>query len=143
MFATKVLEHRDFVVRCSETKMRIPNGSRPIGHTESTAPKSTGQVSKKEFGQLGATAKAKASAPAPAADIIADVKQLAHEVRDGLLTKEEASKRFVSIVIEKRHDLSSLGPKAKQVEEAIKDIAGDDPVFVSKLSLQLQQLAKA
>jgi hypothetical protein len=78
-----------------------------------------------------------------AADIIDDVKALAHEVKGGLITKEEASKRFVSIVIEKRHDLSALGPKAKQVEEAIREIAGDDPSFVTRLSAQLSQLARA
>jgi hypothetical protein len=121
-----------------------PSGSRPIGQTESTASKSGAAVAKKEFGNLVAAAKPTASAAkATAADIIADVKALAYEVKAGTITKEEASKRFVSIVIEKRHDLSSLGPKAKQIEEALKDIVGDDPVFVSRLSVQLQQLAKA
>jgi len=125
--------------------MRVPpNGSRPIHRTESTAPGSGAAVSKKQFEapvSQGKTAQSVQSTRA--ADILADVQALALEVKSGSLSKEEATKRFASIVIEKRHDLKELGPKAEQVKEAIQNIVGDDPSFVARLNTQLQQLAKA
>lgn len=125
--------------------MRVPpSGSRPLGNTGTTQSESVSTPAKTSFKAATTQAKQPSSAGAAGvADIIADVKALALEVKGGTVSKEEASKRFVSIVIEKRHDLSALGPKAKQVEEAIREIAGDDPSFVARLSTQLQQLAKA
>jgi hypothetical protein len=125
--------------------MRVPpSGPNPLHHTESTAPSSGATVSKKQFDQkINAPKPPANAAPVGAADIIGEVKSLATDVKSGAISKEEASRRFVSIVIEKRHDLSVLGPKGKQIEDAVKEIAGDDPHFVSRLDAQLQKLSKA
>jgi hypothetical protein len=122
--------------------MRVPpSGSRPVQHTNSTLLDKSSAVTRSFESQLSSAKPVSAAKPASAADIIGDVKLLAAEVKAGAITKEEASKRFVSIVIEKRHDLSSLGQKGKQIEDAVKEIAGDDPHFISRLQAQLQKLS--
>lgn len=128
-----------------ENMMRVPpSAPRPINHTQSAAQTTDVAVSKKQFQpQISAPKPSTSMKAMGAADIIADVKSLALEVKSGAITKEEASKRFVSLVIEKRHDLSSMGQKGKVIEEAVKEVAGDDPHFVASLSTQLQKLANS
>jgi len=135
--------------------MRVPpNTTNPVNHSESIArgtaargaavPSGSSQVNKKQFENPISSGKAvQGPAATRASDIMADVKLIAEQVKSGGMSKEEASRQFAALVIEKRHDLSDLGKNAEQVKEAIKNIAGDDPRFVAKLNAQLQQLTKA
>lgn len=121
--------------------MRVPpSGFKPLQPNESSPLKSEKSLPKAAFDSHIAQVKTVAPAQA-AADLIDDVKALAAAFKSGAVSKEEVSARFVSLVIEKRHDLSALGPKQKLIEDSVKEIAGDDPHFVSKLQSQLQKLA--
>lgn len=125
--------------------MRVPpRSTNPVNHSESISRGASTPVQKKQFeNPISSNQPVQSAKAAPAADIMADVKLIADQVKSGTMSKEEATRQFAAVVMEKRHDLSDLGKSAEQVKEAIKNIVGDDPRFVSKLNAQLQQLAKA
>lgn len=121
--------------------MRVPPSTfQSINHTESLAP-NTKTVSKENFSPHISRQSQPSKVNPAAADLIFEVQELARDFKSGTLTKEDASKRFAALVMAKRHDLGSLGPKGKQVHEAVMEIAGDDPVFISALTFQLQRLS--
>ena len=122
--------------------MRVPPSTfQTINQTESLSP-NTKTISKEKFApHLSRPNESGKMASTAAADLILEVQELAKEFKSGTLTKEDASKRFASLVMAKRHNLDSLGPKGKQVHDAVMEIAGDDPHFISALSLQLQKLS--
>jgi hypothetical protein len=68
--------------------------------------------------------------------------ELAAELEAGTATKEEASRRFVSLVVEERFG-TQTGKGAKTMEEAVGDMVEADPQFVSRLQSQLKRLAKS
>jgi hypothetical protein len=74
--------------------------------------------------------------------LLEELQELAQEVEDGKASKEEASRKFVGLVIKERYG-EQRGKGAKNMEEAIADMVEDDPNFVSKLQSQLKKLAKS
>lgn len=74
--------------------------------------------------------------------LLEELQELAKEVEDGKASKEEASRKFVGLVIKDRYG-EQKGKGAKGMEEAIADMVEDDPNFVSKLQSQLKKLAKS
>lgn len=74
--------------------------------------------------------------------LLEELQELAKEVEDGKSSKEEASRKFVGLVIKDRYgEQKSKG--GKNMEEAIADMVEDDPNFVSRLQSQLKKLAKS
>ena len=67
---------------------------------------------------------------------------LAAEIEAGTATKEEASRRFVSLVVEERFG-KQTGKGAKSMEEAVGDMVEADPQFVARLQSQLKRLSKS
>jgi len=64
---------------------------------------------------------------------------LASKIREGTLTKEEASRQFVGLVIQKMN-LKSHTKEAKKIETLVADAVEQDPNFVQKLETQLKKL---
>jgi hypothetical protein len=69
-----------------------------------------------------------------------DLKQVSLELKSGKITGEEASKQFVSLVIQKRNELNLSQDSMKKIEHAIGDLVSQDPVFVSKLQTELKKI---
>ena len=67
---------------------------------------------------------------------------LAEEVESGETSKEEASRKFVGMVIKDRYG-EDQGKGAKNMEDNIADLVEDDPNFVSRLHTQLKKIAKS
>lgn len=74
--------------------------------------------------------------------LLEELQALAKDVEDGKASKEEASRKFVGLVIRERYG-EQKGKGAKNMEEAIADMVEDDPNFVSRLQSQLKKLAKS
>ncbi|MFZ9887116.1 MAG: hypothetical protein ACO3JL_06410 [Myxococcota bacterium] len=74
--------------------------------------------------------------------LLEELQGLAQEVESGKATKEEASRKFVGLVIKERYG-EQKGKGAKNMEDAIADMVEDDPDFVSKLQSQLKKLARS
>jgi hypothetical protein len=74
--------------------------------------------------------------------MMAALAELAAEVEAGTATKEEASRRFVSLVVEERFG-KQTGKGARNMEEAVGDMVEADPQFVARLQSQLKRLAKS
>ena len=74
--------------------------------------------------------------------LLEELEELAQELEDGKATKEEASRKFVGMVIRERYG-EQKGKGGKKMEEAIADMVEDDPNFVSKLQAQLKKLSKS
>ena len=73
--------------------------------------------------------------------LMEELSGLAKDIEDGKTTKEEASRRFVGLVIKDRYgDDDGMG--AAKMEESIADMVEDDPTFVTQLHSQLKKLAK-
>lgn len=67
---------------------------------------------------------------------------LAADLEAGKATKEEASRRFVGLVIEERFG-QQKGKGAKTMEEVVGEMVENDPQFVTRLQSQLKRLSKS
>jgi polyhydroxyalkanoate synthesis regulator phasin len=74
--------------------------------------------------------------------LLEELQSLAEEVERGAASKEDASRKFVGLVIKDRYG-EQKGKGAKNLEESIADMVEDDPTFVTRLSAQLKKLAKS
>src|SRR5688572_5190692 len=74
--------------------------------------------------------------------LVAELAELAAALEAGKATKEEASRRFVNLVIKRKFGGNKRGKGQDKLEEAIGDIVEDNPEFVSKLQSQLKRIAK-
>jgi hypothetical protein len=122
--------------------MRIRGGGGPKGPT-ATGP--TGGVNKtnaaKFGGMVGQTApNATEEANRVQSAMMTELAQLAAELRAGKATKEEASRRFVGLVIKQKFG-KQKGKGAQKMEEAVSDMVETDPQFVSRLQGQLKRIA--
>lgn len=69
-----------------------------------------------------------------------EIAALAAELQSGKATKEEASRRFVGLVIKQKFG-KQKGKGAQKMEEAVSDLVEADPQFVSRLQSQLKRIA--
>ncbi len=67
---------------------------------------------------------------------------LAADLEAGKATKEEASRRFVGLVIEERFG-EQKGKGAKTMEDVVGEMVENDPQFVARLQSQLKRLSKS
>lgn len=74
--------------------------------------------------------------------LLEELRELAGELEDGKSSKEEASRRFVGLVIKERYG-EQKGKGARGMEDAIADLVEDDPNFVSRLQAQLKKISKS
>jgi hypothetical protein len=71
--------------------------------------------------------------------MMAALAELAADIEAGTTTKEEASRRFVGLVIEERFGKQN-GKGAETMQDAVGDMVESDPQFVSKLHSQLKRI---
>ncbi len=74
--------------------------------------------------------------------MMAALAELAADIEAGKATKEEASRRFVGLVIEERFGVQK-GKGAKTMEDVVGEMVENDPQFVARLQSQLKRLAKS
>lgn len=122
--------------------MRINRGGGPKGPT---ATGSAGPVNKtggaKFGGMVGQTAaNGTEEANRVQSAMMQELAQLAAELQSGKATKEEASRRFVGLVIKQKFG-KQKGKGAEKMEEAVSDMVEADPQFVSRLQGQLKRIA--
>lgn len=122
--------------------MRINRGGGPKGPTATGA---TGAVNKtggaKFGGMVGQTAaNGTEEANRVQSAMMQELAQLAAELQSGKATKEEASRRFVGLVIKQKFG-KQKGKGAEKMEEAVSDMVEADPQFVSRLQGQLKRIA--
>ena len=70
-----------------------------------------------------------------------ELAELAAALESGRATKEEASRRFVGMVIRRKFG-KQKGKGSEKMEEAVSEMVEADPQFVSKLQSQLKRIAK-
>jgi hypothetical protein len=68
--------------------------------------------------------------------------ELAADIEAGKATREEASRRFVGLVVEERFG-KQTGKGAKAMEDVVGEMVESDPQFVARLQSQLKRLAKS
>jgi hypothetical protein len=122
--------------------MRINRGGGPKG-TASTG--NAGTVNKaggaKFGGMVGQTAaNGTEEANRVQSAMMQELAQLAAELQSGKATKEEASRRFVGLVVKQKFG-QQKGKGAEKMEEAVSDMVEADPQFVSRLQGQLKRIA--
>jgi hypothetical protein len=74
--------------------------------------------------------------------IMQELAELAAELEAGKATKEEASRRFVGMVIKRRFGGKKGGKGEEKMEEVIGDMVESDPQFIQRLQSQLKRIAK-
>jgi hypothetical protein len=124
--------------------MRIKSG----GPQKSTGPQGTAKTttSAAKGARFAGMVKATGDAteqPSQGKDaMMAALQALAADVESGKTTQEEASRRFVGLVLETRFALKR-GKGTEKMEESISELVDADPQFVSKLQSQLKRIAKS
>jgi hypothetical protein len=122
--------------------MRIRGGGGPKGPTGAG---NAGPVNKAGAAKFSGMVNASAANGTEEANrvqsaIMAEVAQIAAELQSGKATKEEASRRFVGLVIKQRFG-KQKGKGSDKMEEAVSDLVENDPQFVSRLQSQLKRIA--
>ena len=68
------------------------------------------------------------------------IEEVVGQLQSGKATKEEASRRFVGLVIKQKFG-KQKGKGSEKMEEAVSDMVEADPQFVSRLQGQLKRIA--
>jgi polyhydroxyalkanoate synthesis regulator phasin len=124
--------------------MRIKSGSPKAGNVRGAG--KAGKAKKAGGAQFSGLVEEKVDTEEEArklrSRLLEELKDLADDLEDGKSSKEEASRKFVGLVIRERYG-EQKGKGAKGMEEAIADMVEDDPNFVTRLQAQLKKLAKS
>lgn len=121
--------------------MRIKSGG-PTQTQKSTATSKAGGA--KFAGMIGAAGNATEKGDAESEGngaMMAALAELAADVEAGKTTKEEASRRFVGLVIEERFGKQN-GKGAETMQDVVGEMVESDPQFASRLQSQLKRLKK-
>jgi hypothetical protein len=126
--------------------MKVGSGSGPRAAGGAKGSASVGKVSKAKFaGLVSATGGAEDStekARQVRNMLLEELTGLANDVKDGKASKEEATRKFVHLVIkEKMAGVGGRGQKA--MEESVAEMCENDENFVSKLHNELLKMAKS
>ncbi|MEW5853939.1 MAG: hypothetical protein AB2A00_34510 [Myxococcota bacterium] len=129
--------------------MRVGRGGGPRGTTGTGGAKETGKTGKAEKasfkGMVTATGAAEDStekARQVRSWLLDELTGLAKDLKDGKASKEEATRKFVSLVVkDKMKGAKGVGIKA--MEESISEMCEADPSFVSRLQTELAKLARS
>jgi hypothetical protein len=72
--------------------------------------------------------------------LMEELADMAAEIAAGSTSKEEASRRFVGLVIKERYGAANTGKGVGQMEDSIADMVEADPNFVNRLHRQLMRM---
>ncbi len=122
--------------------MRIGRGGGPRGPTGANNAGPVNKAGSAKFGGMvgGTAANGTEEANRVQSAMMQELAALAAELRAGKATKEEASRRFVGLVIRQKFG-KQKGKGAQKMEEAVSDLVEADPQFVSRLQSQLKRIA--
>ncbi len=122
--------------------MRIRGSGGPKGPTATGNAAGVSKASSAKFGGMvgGTAANGTEEANRVQSAMMKELAQLAAELQSGKATKEEASRRFVGLVIKEKFG-KQKGKGAEKVEEAVSEMVEADPQFVSRLQGQLKRIA--
>lgn len=126
--------------------MKVGSGSGTKGAGAAKGGASVGKVGKSSFaGMVSSVSSAEDStekARKVRSLLLDELSGLANELKDGKATKEEATRKFVHLVIKEK--MMGAGSKnQKAMEESVADMCESDPTFVTKLHNELLKLAKS
>jgi hypothetical protein len=124
--------------------MRIKSGG-PTSTQSTQQAQKTSSTSKAQGARFaGMVDKAGSSTDQPSqgkSKMMEALAELAADIEAGKATKEEASRRFVGLVIEERFG-KQQGKGAKNMEDVVGQMVEDDPQFVARLQSQLKRLSR-
>lgn len=122
--------------------MRVRGGGGPKGASATQKSSGVGKAQGARFSGMVGKAEGNGSEEANQRQsaLMQEVAQLAAELQAGKATKEEASRRFVGLVIKEKFG-NQKGKGAKNMEEVVSDLVENDPQFVSRLQSQLKRIA--
>lgn len=122
--------------------MRINRGGGPKGPTATGSAGAVGKTGGAKFGGMVGQTAANGTEEANRVQsaMMQELAQLAAELQSGKATKEEASRRFVGLVIKQKFG-KQQGKGSEKMEEAVSDMVESDPQFVSRLQGQLKRIA--
>lgn len=122
--------------------MRINRGGGPKGPTATGGAGAVNKTGGAKFGGMVGQTAANGTEEANRVQsaMMQELAQLAAELQSGKATKEEASRRFVGLVIKQKFG-KQKGKGAEKMEEAVSDLVEADPQFVSRLQGQLKRIA--
>ena len=122
--------------------MRINRGGGPKGPMATGNAGPVGKTQGAKFGGMVGQTAANGTEEANRVQsaMMQELAQLAAELQSGKATKEEASRRFVGLVIKQKFG-KQKGKGAEKMEEAVSDMVEADPQFVSRLQGQLKRIA--
>lgn len=122
--------------------MRIRGSGGPKGPTATGSAGAIGKTNSAKFGGMvgGTAANGTEEANRVQSAMMKELAQLAAELQSGKATKEEASRRFVGLVIKQKFG-KQQGKGADKMEEAVSEMVEADPQFVSRLQGQLKRIA--
>ncbi len=93
-------------------------------------------------GVLSPSATPKATQTEKVSELMGGLQELAKGIKEGKVTKEEASRQFVGMVIQQQTHLKPHVKDVKKMETAVADAIEQDPFFVAKLETQLKKLSQ-
>ena len=111
---------------------------RPPAATPLSAPKQT-QAGGTNFHET-LTAKAKSTEPS-LSPWNQELGRLSQDMKTGKISQQEACQQFVELVVSKRMDLGRFSQNVKEIEQAVKNVLGQDPQFMPRLETQLKKLS--
>lgn len=107
-----------------------------------TAQKADGKKAAEFSSVLSSSAAQKTAPSEKVAQLMEGLQGLANDVKLGKVSKEEASRHFVSMVVQQQTHLKSHVKDLKKMESAVADAIEQDPFFVSKLETQLKKIGQ-
>lgn len=126
--------------------MRINRPNGPSGTASTSGAKATGKAGGVKFAKhisgAGAAEDSTEKARKVRNWLLEELTGLAKDVKEGKATKEEATRKFVHMVVkEKMNGVSGAGQAA--MEESISEMCESDPQFVTRLHNELNKMARS
>ncbi len=127
--------------------MRVTRGGGARGAAGATGTTGTNKAGAARFANMitatGAAEDSTEKARQVRTLLLEELTGLAKDVKDGKATKEEATRKFVHMVIKEKMAGSANGAGQKALEESVGDMCENDPNFVSRLHNELLKMARS
>jgi hypothetical protein len=127
--------------------MRVNRGSGPRGTTGTGGTTGPNKVGGAKFAQMVGAANAAEDSTEKARQVrtllLEELTGLAKDVKDGKATKEEATRKFVHLVIREKLHGNVNGAGQKALEDSVSDMCENDPNFVGRLHNELLKMARS
>jgi len=124
--------------------MRVKGPGGPRGTASTTGAKASAKTGKVfSVKNADATEDSTEKARAVRGWLLEELGGLAKDVKDGKASKEEATRKFVHLVVKEKMKDSTNGEGARAMEDSIGEMCESDPQFVSRLHNELMKMARS